>query len=675
MATLLFVSIGSMGKAKTFGHYYSIIEIDQIKNQTFEGEFSFHYKQLIEPEKFTYSELKSINASAKKIKIPGRWNQHLSGGYFKEFANGYATYLTILKNDGSNEDLYLRIGSDPNVYRVFIVKMSGEINRVLDDGPLPQRYEDLQFIRKPRLMKIGSVENEAILIVQQASFLTTVGGWTYAAMLGDLDVLMGVHNISVTIAIATCVVCIFFFVFGIVSFAYSREQKGYLYGGLISLASFLYIASFDAVIPIMMGGNGVPSSLAIYLYRLELFLVGLGGFLIVAYTDAILVSKVRIYSYLKWLLLGCSLLYCAVFSFLPTYWASNFLPINHLLIVSGFLLAIGFTISKAWKGNKTALILLGGYSVLLGALINDVVKSYTELNTPYVFKYAIMAYLLSLNHAVSYLNAVSYKTAKRLTFDLEKEVDQKTLKISEQKKVLEEQKSQTENLIRVIVHDIANSLMIIEKCVDKLERDDPSEKIEPARYLQRIGRASSNLAEILEHVREIKSVESGKKAIKLQSVDLVEILGELQFLFSDKLKEKNLKLSLDAGNHGSITVLADPVTLLNSVLSNLLSNAIKFSLPSSRIDIKVMPGSDFVSITIKDYGVGIPNEKIPLLFDRSVATSSPGTAGEKGTGFGLPIVKSYVEAYGGTIEAISETSTGEVSKKNFTQFEVILKSA
>jgi signal transduction histidine kinase len=60
-----------------------------------------------------------------------------------------------------------------------------------------------------------------------------------------------------------------------------------------------------------------------------------------------------------------------------------------------------------------------------------------------------------------------------------------------------------------------------------------------------------------------------------------------------------------------------------------------------------------VSFTVQDNGVGIPNEKIPLLFDISEKTSTLGTEQEKGTGLGLPICKELLEKHGGTIEVKS----------------------
>jgi signal transduction histidine kinase len=84
-----------------------------------------------------------------------------------------------------------------------------------------------------------------------------------------------------------------------------------------------------------------------------------------------------------------------------------------------------------------------------------------------------------------------------------------------------------------------------------------------------------------------------------------------------------------------------------------LSNAIKFSEPGTEIRVDIYAEAESIKLVITDRGMGIPAEIIPYLFDRGKATSRPGTQGERGTGFGLPIVKAYMNRYGGSIEVHS----------------------
>lgn len=104
------------------------------------------------------------------------------------------------------------------------------------------------------------------------------------------------------------------------------------------------------------------------------------------------------------------------------------------------------------------------------------------------------------------------------------------------------------------------------------------------------------------------------------------------------------------------------LNMISTVIRNLLSNAIKFSYPSSKITITTERDHDFILLSIKDYGVGIPKEKVELIFNPKDMVSTLGTAKERGTGLGLVLCKSFVELNHGSIWVQS------VEKKGSTFF-------
>lgn len=114
---------------------------------------------------------------------------------------------------------------------------------------------------------------------------------------------------------------------------------------------------------------------------------------------------------------------------------------------------------------------------------------------------------------------------------------------------------------------------------------------------------------------------------------------------------------------------------MNSVILNILTNAIKFTPQSGAIQIEVCNrGENKTQITISDSGVGIPNELLQKLFDSSEITTRKGTAGEVGTGFGLPIARAVLVRMGGAINVNSfEAKVGE--SNSGTSFTILLNSA
>ena len=95
-------------------------------------------------------------------------------------------------------------------------------------------------------------------------------------------------------------------------------------------------------------------------------------------------------------------------------------------------------------------------------------------------------------------------------------------------------------------------------------------------------------------------------------------------------------------------------SLSNNVLANLISNAIKFSQPGGEIQLSIKDEGDRTHLIVRDHGVGMPEKVKVDLFRPDKSTSRPGTSGERGTGFGMPLVKSYLALYGASIDVDSK---------------------
>ena len=110
-------------------------------------------------------------------------------------------------------------------------------------------------------------------------------------------------------------------------------------------------------------------------------------------------------------------------------------------------------------------------------------------------------------------------------------------------------------------------------------------------------------------------------------------------------------------------VFAD-ADMLRSILQNLITNAIKFTPNQGQIVISAVDKNEFIEISIIDTGIGIEAQRSSKLFNFIEFTSTTGTAGEKGTGLGLPLCKEFIERNGGKIWV--ESKIGKGSKFTFT---------
>lgn len=237
--------------------------------------------------------------------------------------------------------------------------------------------------------------------------------------------------------------------------------------------------------------------------------------------------------------------------------------------------------------------------------------------------------------------------------------------------VVADQTRKLDNLLNIVTHDIANPLTLIsghaELLIAQGQANAPQNQA-----LKRIVRASELINQILHKVRQIQAAKAGKLRIQTCAVSLAETFDKLSFVFDNRLQQKEQQLRIDLPNiFQDVQVHAEPVMLLNEVLSNLVSNAIKFSPAGSVITITVAREQNFMRIEVRDQGIGIPKELLPYIFDDFRSTSRPGTEGEAGTGFGLPLARHIVEAFGGSLH-VKSRSTDEHRKNSGSVFILLL---
>ncbi|MBC99431.1 MAG: hypothetical protein CME63_16935 [Halobacteriovoraceae bacterium] len=235
-------------------------------------------------------------------------------------------------------------------------------------------------------------------------------------------------------------------------------------------------------------------------------------------------------------------------------------------------------------------------------------------------------------------------------------------------------------LVRVLCHDISNPLTTAKNRIKLIERSLGPDDQALKEKMSKLDRPLESIQGIIDQVRTWETIESGKKELELKPISIIDsILGTID-LFEEKIKEKDIILKTNLP-HDDMLILADRVTFQSQILSNILSNAIKFSNKGESIEISVDEDivkredhqDHFIKLKIADHGVGIPEEILKDLFDPSKKTNRAGTLGEAGTGFGMPIVKAYVEKFNGKINVISQTQNN--AGPTGTIFEMIFQKA
>jgi signal transduction histidine kinase len=185
-----------------------------------------------------------------------------------------------------------------------------------------------------------------------------------------------------------------------------------------------------------------------------------------------------------------------------------------------------------------------------------------------------------------------------------------------------------------------------------LDRDLPAE--ERRRYLEVIRTEARRLAELLNDLLDLQRIEQGTIELRLERLDVNELLAAQLTLYS--AQSENHELRLDAADE-PLVVYGDRDRLAQ-VIGNLLSNAIKYSPDGGAVEVRAALVGDDAWIWVRDEGLGIPTEHQQQIFTKFFRGDVGRERGISGTGLGLVLSRQIVEAHGGEIGFESSNGKG-----------------
>ena len=180
--------------------------------------------------------------------------------------------------------------------------------------------------------------------------------------------------------------------------------------------------------------------------------------------------------------------------------------------------------------------------------------------------------------------------------------------------------------------------------------------------LARIVRSQAHLLRLINDVLNFARVDSGHVRYAMNDVPLGDTLAGLEALIAPQLRAKSLSFSYRQC-HATNTVYADSDKLQQIVL-NLLTNAIKFTPDGGAVAIECECDSDTVRIRVRDSGVGIPAERLTVIFDPFVQLDRTAHQSTEGVGLGLAISRDLAQGMSGKLEV--ESTVGEGSTFTLT---------
>ncbi len=184
------------------------------------------------------------------------------------------------------------------------------------------------------------------------------------------------------------------------------------------------------------------------------------------------------------------------------------------------------------------------------------------------------------------------------------------------------------------------------------------------KYVSIIRSSSQTLLSLIDDIIDVSKLESGELDIQPEQFDLIDLMHELYILFDEmkRLKEKAyIKLILTLPSHYQHLFIESDKLRVRQVLNNLLSNALKFT-EKGKIEFGFRIKNNVLEFFVSDTGIGIPQEKQKVIFERFNQSDEEISKRYGGTGLGLAISGGIVNILGGHIEVDSKPGKGSVFK-------------
>lgn len=212
-----------------------------------------------------------------------------------------------------------------------------------------------------------------------------------------------------------------------------------------------------------------------------------------------------------------------------------------------------------------------------------------------------------------------------------------------------------------ISHEFRTPLNIIHATVQFIEQyvikdlsDNNREKLD--RNMKAVKQNCYRLLRLVDNLIDSTKIDSGFLKLNPSNCNIVNIIEEITLSVSQYVENKRVKLIFDTNVEEKM--MSCDTEKMERIMLNLLSNAVKFTNPGDEIFVLMEDRGESIIISVRDTGIGIPEHRLEVIFDKFRQVDKSLTRNHEGSGMGLSIVKSLVDMHGGKITVNSKYEEG-----------------
>ena len=209
-------------------------------------------------------------------------------------------------------------------------------------------------------------------------------------------------------------------------------------------------------------------------------------------------------------------------------------------------------------------------------------------------------------------------------------------------------------ILGMVAHDLRNPIAAIETLAMLMEMETVDRDTHDNLEMIKVScvKARGIIADLLDAANN-----ENINIIETQRTELNQFLKRIINEWQVQKSAKNSIVLISSKNSVFVNINTEK---FQRVMDNLVTNALKFSKENDKVEIHLSVKNDTAIVQVRDYGLGIPADMLPHIFERFSKARRPGLRGEQSTGLGLSIARQIIENHNGTIEAASEEKKGSI---------------
>lgn len=301
------------------------------------------------------------------------------------------------------------------------------------------------------------------------------------------------------------------------------------------------------------------------------------------------------------------------------------------------------------------------------SILDNFIEVYNNKNTLYNFEGKMLRIdnkLVNVQYTSTYFIYEGSPTILSIIHDItpEKQVVKLQMDVAKNIKLLNETREFNKlitELFSNISHELKTPLNVIYSAVQVLSllSDTKKEDIEKReKYLMVMKQNCYRLMRLISNFLDMTKADSGFLKVNMVNLNIINVVEEITLSVIPYVESKGLQLIFDTDLEER-TMGFDP-DKIERIILNLLSNAIKYTNCGGKIFVNITNSENEIQISVKDTGIGIPQDKIKFIFERFWQVDKTLKRVCEGTGIGLSITKSFIEMHNGKIDVKSVYGEG-----------------